>query len=292
MNNKNIFYFLGVILFLVFLSFFFLSSPRDFPLGAVVRIKPGDNLRDVSLLLKQERLIRSRLAFEAFVIIYGGEKRLMSSDFVFENKLPVWQMAKRLAKGEQRLPPIVITVPEGFDVSQIGDVFSSKLTNFNRSKFLLAAQSLEGYLFPDTYFFFTIANEQDVLEALNENFNKKIKPLIPEIMKTGRTEKEIIIMASIVEREAKGDLDRGFISGILWKRISLGMPLQVDAAPETYKNKGLLSSPIANPGLEAIKAAIYPQSSPYLYYLHDKNGMVHYAKSFSEHIQNKLKYLK
>jgi len=103
-------------------------------------------------------------------------------------------------------------------------------------------------------------------------------------------------MASLIEREGKGEIrgqtDRVFISGILWKRLSMNMPLQVDAAPSTYKSRGLPEAPIANPGLESIKAALYPKSSPYLYYLHDKNGLIHYAKSFSEHRQNILKYLK
>ena len=109
---------------------------------------------------------------------------------------------------------------------------------------------------------------------------------------TGRTERDIITMASIIERESKGDADREIISGILWKRIKLDIPLQVDVAPETYKTKGLPKNPIANPGMESIKAAIYPQSSMYLYYLHDKNGGIHYAKIFAEHRQNILKYLK
>ena len=99
-------------------------------------------------------------------------------------------------------------------------------------------------------------------------------------------------MASIIEREAKGDSDRGYISGILWNRINKNMPLQVDAALKTYKTKGLPEQPICNPGLEAIKAAIHPVLSNYLYYLHDKNGVIHYAKTFEEHKKNKLKYLK
>ena len=70
------------------------------------------------------------------------------------------------------------------------------------------------------------------------------------------------------------------------------MPLQVDAAFVTYKTKGLPGSPIGNPGMEALQAAIHPKSSPYLYYLHDKNGEIHYAKLFSEHRQNVEKYLK
>ena len=169
---------------------------------------------------------------------------------------------------------------------------SLKLANFNKDKFLLEAKDKEGYLFPDTYFFLNNANETDVIKSMSDNFEKKINPLLSEIISSGKTEKEIIIMASIIEREAKGEIDRDVISGILWKRISIGMPLQVDAAPETYKVKGLPKSPICNPGLEAIKASIHPQSSPYLYYLHDKDGNIHYARTFAEHKKNKLKYLK
>ena len=99
-------------------------------------------------------------------------------------------------------------------------------------------------------------------------------------------------MASIIERESKGDVDRRVISGILWKRIKIGMPLQVDAAPDTYKTKGLPKSPIGNPGILAIQAAIHPTRSPYLYYLHDKNGNIYYAKTFLEHKQNIARYLK
>ena len=151
---------------------------------------------------------------------------------------------------------------------------------------------MEGYLFPDTYFFLTDSNETDVINSMNGNFKKKIMPLLPDITAFGKTEKEIITMASIIEREAKGDTDREIISGILWKRIKIGMPLQVDAAPETYKIKELPKNPISNPGLLSIKAAIHPVSSSYLYYLHDKNGSIHYAKNFTEHQANIRKYLK
>ena len=98
-------------------------------------------------------------------------------------------------------------------------------------------------------------------------------------------------MASVIEKEAEGDIDRKIISGILWKRIALGMPLEVDSAPETYKIKSLPEVPICNPGLDSIKAAINPEVSPYLYYLHDKNGNIYYAKSFAEHQANIKKYL-
>ena len=186
---------------------------------------------------------------------------------------------------------ISVTIPEGFNTNQIGDTFALKLKNFNKANFLLQVNELEGYLFPDTYSFLNNMNETNVIKSMRDNFEKKVTPLLPEIAAVGKTENDIVIMASILEKEAQGDTDRKIISGILWKRISIGMPLQVDAAMETYKTKGLPENPIGNPGLEAIQAAIHPQSSPYLYYLHDKDGNIHYAKNFAEHVKNKLKYL-
>lgn len=285
---------LGVIAFLVFFSFFFflfLSAPANFPIGIIFKIEPGSSLRSVSLKLKNEHIIRSRLTFEALVIIFDREKQVIGADYYFGNKLPVWEIARRISKGEHHLAPIVVTIPEGFDISQISDIFASRLINFDRNKFLFKAKGLEGYLFPDTYFFLTTANEADVLDSMSENFNKKIKIISPDIFASGKTEEDIITMASIIEKEAKGESDRKFISGILWKRIEQNIPLQVDAATDTYKTRGLPKSPIGNPGLRAIEAAIYPQNSPYLYYLHDKNGDIHYAKSFTEHRRNVLKYL-
>jgi UPF0755 protein len=292
MENKNIFYILSLIIFLVFFYSLFLTAPSNFIPRTVVSIEPGMSLHNVSAVLKKDNIIRFRLPFEFFMIIFGGEKHLISADYLFENKLPVWQVAERIARGEHHMPPVSVTIPEGFNVNQIADVFSLKLANFNKTNFLAQAKGLEGYLFPDTYFFLTSANEGDVIKSMSDNFDKKINPLLPKIILSGRTEKDIIIMASIIEREAEGSIDRGVIAGILWKRISIGMSLQVDAAPETYRTKGLPESPIGNPGTLAIESAINPQNSSYLYYLHDKNGNIHYAKTFAEHNQNIKKYLK
>ena len=290
--QKRIFYAVIIVIFLTFFYFLFLSAPGDFPPRTVIKIEPGMSLRSASFLLKKEHLIRSRVVFESLVIILGGEKHMVSADYLLNSKLSVFEIARRIMWGEHHMAPVSITIPEGFDINQIADTALKQLADFNKTKFLLKAKDLEGYLFPDTYFFLTNANENDVLQSMRDNFEKKITPLRPEIISSGKQEKDIIIMASLIEREAKGDNDRAVISGILWKRLSIGMPLQVDAAPVTYKTKGLPKSPIGNPGLEAIRAAIHPQSSAYFYYLHDKNGDIHYAKTFAEHVKNKLKYLR
>ena len=249
------------------------------------------SLRAVSLQLKEKGFIRSRMFFEVFIILSAGERHAVATDYYFETKLPVFEVARRVARGKSYLAPIKVTIPEGFDNLEVADAFALRLPNFNKENFLALALPKVGYLFPDTYFFTFRATEKEVLQMMSMNFETKVKPLAAEIAQSGKSEKSIIIMASLIEREARGD-DRATISGILWKRISLGRALEVDAAPETYKTKGLTASPIANPGLAAIKAAIGPESSPYLYYLHDANGNIHYAKTFEEHKRNKKLYLK
>jgi len=290
--KKTNFYISGVVIFLAFFYFFFLSAPKDFPVGKIINIKENSSLRYISKYFKENNIIRSRVVFETFVIIFGGEKYIASGDYFFENKISVFEVAKRISKAERNLAPVRVTIPEGFNISEIAKVFNLKLPNFNQNIFLLEAKEKEGYLFPDTYFFLTTDSEEDVLDAMSDNFEKKINLIKSEIVFSGKTEKEIIIMASLIEEESKGDIDREYISGILWKRLAKGMPLQVDAAPETYKTKGLPKNPISNPGIEAIKAAIYPKISNYFYYLHDADGNIHYASTFEEHKINKQKYLK
>ena len=290
-SPKTIYIIGAIIFFLLFYSLFF-SAPDDFLPESIVNIKEDSSLRYISKYLEENRIIRSRALFETFVIIWGGEKHIVPGDYLFENKLSVFEVARRVSKGERHLAPVKVTIPEGFNVLDISEVFTIKLPNFNEERFLVEGIKKEGYLFPDTYFFLVTDNEEDVLRSMNNNFEKKILPFESQIIISGKTEEEIIIMASLIEKESKGDIDREFISGILWKRLAMNMPLQVDAELDTYKTKGLPENPISNPGIKAIKAALYPKISDYLYYLHDEDGNVHYAKTFEEHKLNKQKYLK
>lgn len=270
---------------------FFLNAPVDFPVGTIVTVEQGESLRGVSFKLKEENVIRSRLLFEFFMIMYGGEKHIIPADYLLDTKVTVYEIARRIEKGERRLAPIKVTIPEGFNVSEIAEVFDLKLATFNKDKFIASARNLEGTLFPDTYFFFTDDNEEIVLKSMKANFEKKVGPLRPQIILSRKSEAEIINMASLVEGEANGDADREYIAGILWRRMSIGMALQVDVAPETYKARGLPKSPVGNPGLKSILATLNPKKSDYLYYLHDKTGAIHYAKNYAEHNANIKKYL-
>lgn len=207
---------------------------------------------------------------------------------------------------------ITITIPEGYTAKQMGELFE-KNNLFSELEFLKVAQIEEGFLFPDTYEFFKKTTPQKVVEKMKNNFDNKISEFLPEIERQKKSLKDIIIMASIIEKEVHNPEDRKIVSGILWKRIERGIGLQVDASLtyilgktsaeltqddlkldspyNTYKYKGLPKGPISNPGKDAILAALYPEKSPYLFYLSDNDGITRYARNFEEHKNNKQKYL-
>lgn len=283
----------AVFLLAILAGYLFIFLPPDsFEDDTVYFIGTGSSLRSVSRGLKENNIIRSRAMFEALVILYGGERRIVPGGYLFEDRVSVDEVARRIATADKRLEPYRITIPEGLGVEEVAGLLTDRLPYFDRSEFLTRARGLEGYLFPDTYFFLQEATAEDAVRILNDNFEKKIAPLRSDIATSGRSEADIIIMASIIEREASGNADRETISGILWRRLAINMPLQVDAWPETYQHRGLPDRPIANPGLAAIRAALYPTETSYLYYLHDKNGNIHYARNYDDHLRNINRYLR
>lgn len=172
----------------------------------------------------------------------------------------------------------------------------------------------EGYLFPDTYLINKPATVEDLLKIFIKNMENKIgQKLIKEIEGQGKTIFEVVTMASILEKEANTLTDKKMVAGILWKRLKTGIPLQVEVTlayvldkpaneltlPElkinspynTYLHSGLPPTPICNPSLESIQAAVYPAESDYWFYLSDKKGNVIYSKDFFEHNIKKAKYL-
>jgi len=214
---------------------------------------------------------------------------------------------------------VTVTIPEGLSVKQIAEILESARL-FSKDEFIKIAQKEEGYLFPDTYRFYKDAKPEGIVAKMKENFNKKVeREVLEEIANSvvagqKRQLGETIIMASILEEEVKSTEDRKIVAGILWKRLDRGMGLNVDAALtyilgrashdltiddlkfdspyNTYRYRGLPPTPISNPGLDAILAAASSTPSKYFYYLTDKEGAVHYAKTLEEHALNKFKYLR
>lgn len=242
--------------------------------------------------MNSDHVIRSPRAFEIFMRVLGGDKSISEGEYSFDRPLSSLAVALRFSGKDFGISKNKVTFPEGFSNADMANHLHDIFPNFDRTQFLLLAKNKQGYLFPDTYGFFPTPMPASVIGALQQDYEQKVGPLRPAIAASGRTESDIIIMASLIEKEAHGDNDRGIIAGILWNRIKNGMPLQVDAAPNTYIMKGLPATPICNPGLAAIQAAIAPVSSNYLYYLHDASGAIHYASTYAQHQQNIKNYLK
>lgn len=286
---------------IVFLAFVFIfywlafPPPKDFPRQSFVKVEDGVSVLQVAEKLKNDNVIRSRAVFAILARIMGMEKEIKSGEYFFDKPVSVVEIIKRLGAGDFGVKQLKITILEGSGLKDIAKIFNdNNFKNFKEDEFYLITQnpSLEGYLFPDTYFVLPNIDAMGVVKIMKMNFEKKISGLEREIQDSGYNLNEIITMASIIEKEISDSEDKKIISGILWKRLGIDMPLQVDAAYDTYLYKGLPPTPICNPGLESIEAALRPIESPYLYYLSDKDGITHFAKTFEEHKINKAKYLR
>ena len=301
-----------VLVFLFILSPF--SAPKDFPSGGIVTIASGESLRGVTTDLVQHDYVRSQMLFLTFATLFGGQRHISTGDYYFQHPKGVIAVAWQIARAHHDLDPVKVTFPEGRDVREMGDILSEKLPGFDETTFLTDALPHEGYLFPDTYFLYPKTDPQSVVDEMQAAFTTQTNGMFTKAALAGRSEKEIVIMASIIEREAKGDDDRAMISGILWNRINRGIALDVDASvayavgvsePDltkadlavdspynTYIYPGVPPGPIGNPGIEALQAALNPAKTDYLYYLHDSHGTIHYATTYAEHQANIARYLK
>lgn len=284
----NIFF---VIAFLIIFGYFFLAAP-DNNKDVIVHITKNQSVDSIAKDLDQRNVIRHDFVLKILLKVFNFDKGISPGDYLFAQNKSVIEVAWQIARNKHNVEPIKITIKEGMTNVEIADILGQKITLFRRDLFLSHENSKQGYLFPDTYFFFPLSTTDEIVDQLSSNFDRQLKKVENDLKSSSKTEGEIIVMASIIEREAKGGNDSAIISGILWKRISIGMPLQVDVEKSTYSVHGLPANPINNPGLSSIKAALNPESSPYLYYLHDKSGVIHLALNYDEHKINIEKYLK
>ncbi|MBI3956116.1 endolytic transglycosylase MltG [Candidatus Gottesmanbacteria bacterium] len=286
------------------------SSPQIFV------VKRGEGVKSIAGRLAMVGLIRSPTGFYILVKLMGLERDLQAGDFRLNPAMDAGSVARELTHGTL---DVWVTTLEGWRVEEIAAKLTKEL-DIPESEFVKVAR--EGYMFPDTYLIPRDATVGAVAALFTATFDKKVdEAMRADAKKTGLTFPEVMTLASIVEREGRTNDDRPVIAGILLKRLKADWPLQADATLQyalgyqtgektwwkkslyeedkkvkspynTYTNPGLPPGPIANPGLSAIKAVIYPKESDYWYYLHDPEGVVHYAKTLAEHNSNIAKYLR
>jgi UPF0755 protein len=303
---------LGIAIFLIVCGLLFVTlrsvAPSNFPTGKIVSIPKDSTLSSVAALLQKERIIRSQFFYKGFVVLLGGEKDIKVGDYLFSEPQSALRIASRTINGDIGVARTKITIPEGSSSKDIARIIQKDIPKFDTAGFLTQAKEHEGYLFPDTYFFYETVSPAEVIQELKLNFDAKMASIEKELATSTIPVKDLIIMASIVEREGISNEDRKIIAGILWKRLEVGMALQVDAAfyyligkpssqltaddlkmdspYNTYKYPGLPPGPISNPGLEAILDTLQSVKTPYWYYLTGKDGKMYYAKDIDGHVAN------
>ena len=284
------------------------TSPKIFT------IQKGEGVREIANNLKAQKLIRDPIVFFLLTKEEGLDKQIQAGDFRLSPSMSAQEIASNLTHGTL---DVWVTIPEGLRAEEIADILKAKLPSYNDS-WRPVLDANEGYLFPDTYLIPRSADLNTVLSLFKTNFDNKYKS-VASLKTTDLTEAQTVIVASIIEKEAKFPSDQPLVASVIMNRLNMGMALQVDPSVayalgyqastktwwkkdltledikinspyNTYLNPGLPPGPISNPGLSAIKAALSPASSNYLYYYSDSKGHLHFATTLQGHQANILKY--
>lgn len=289
------------------------APPTKFPSGSIVSITPGASAPSVAVELADAHVISHPSILILVLKVSGSSSRIQAGAYRFETPQNLLGIAYRIVTGAYDLPSVRITFIEGTTVREAATQIHGAFPGISATDFLTKAESYEGYLFPDTYLFPPSSDAASILALMRANFDAKIEPFLGDIHASGRSLSDIVILASLVEKEARTSANRRIVAGILYNRLKLGMPLQVDAvfgyifgrdtySPSlgdlsidspynTYTRTGLPPGPIDNPGLDSLEAAIHPTKTNYLYYLTGKDTVMHYATTYAGHQANQTKYL-
>ncbi|HLC64464.1 MAG TPA: endolytic transglycosylase MltG [Patescibacteria group bacterium] len=295
-------------------------------------IKSGEGVNQISRNLYDQGLINNMLYFEIYVWQKNLERNFIAGVHELSGKLNIKEVTARLTNpGDSELTITIIEGLSNKDIAEylvekelIKENDFLNLVSQNLSQFVNAYgfledkpadADLEGYLFPDTYRVFKNASATEIVKKMLDNFDHKLtEKMRADIASREKTVFEIITLAAIIEKEVRTPEDMRIVSDIFNKRLEAGIALQsdatinyitgqgriqpsladleVDSPYNTYKHRGLPPTPIVNPGLNAILAAIYPEANPYYYFLTTKDtGEVIYSRTYEEHLANKAKYL-
>src|SRR6202050_542492 len=299
----------------VALSYYWLTPTEKFAPPREVPIERGEPFHQIARALADAGIVRSELALRVYGRMSRTASQIKPGDYAFKGGERIPDVMRHLVKGDFIV--VTITIPEGLTVHEIAErvaatglVCEDEFEDAAREGEIVRALGLmplgaEGYLFPATYKFSPRAKLNDVLSAMLMRFFQVLTPQAEDRMfQLGLTPRELVTMASIVEKEAKVAGERPLIASVFYNRIRLGMPLQSDPTAEysfegesesaaaavrapttfnTYSFAGLPPGPIANPGQRSIEAALYPAKSDYLYFVARDDGTHVFSKSYEEH---------
>lgn len=308
---------------------YFFFGPNYFAGQApkVLTVKKGATLETVIDSLYKDRIIPNKFGMRVSAFIYGAESNIKAGKYLIPSGMSYMNLLDLLIKGvpsEQKL----VTIPEGIWQKDLASLLhqqlgldSAKIMKLSKDKKFLRSlgiryKKLEGYLLPDTYYFFLNMSEEDVLRKLKTEMDKIFSrsDIKKQMRKLGMTKHDILTLASIIDGESNVISEFKRISGVYHNRLHRGMKLQadptiqyllrnkkrhnkiyykdleIDSPYNTYKYRGLPPGPINNPGKEAIMAALFPEKNNYYYFVADGSGGHVFAKSLSQHLRNVRKY--
>jgi UPF0755 protein len=319
--------FLGTLLLLVLIALAIAGYVVYAPYGpsseTFVDISPGTGGNAIAAQLERDGIIRSRFGFDLLRLAKGGT--LKAGEYRFDHPVPMPEVYARLVRGD--VYTRTLTIPEGYNIFDIAQAVEAAGLG-SRDAFLAAArqhteliaewtanndpkpESLEGFLFPDTYHFSRHATPEQILTAMVHRFRQ----ISTQLGLTGDVFRTVT-MASLVEKEVSQDAERPLVAGVFVNRLAKGMPLATDPTViyaallenrwrgtiyasdlqspspyNTYKHTGLPPGPIANPGVAALRAALAPAQTDYLYFVSDAAGHSRFSADLKEHAEQVQAY--
>lgn len=287
-------------------------NPKD-KANKIFVINRGEPIREIGNNLKKQGLIKDAVVFFIYLKLHAQDKNIQAGDYRLSPSMSLAKLVSNLNHGSL---DHWITFPEGLRADEIADILARDLPSYKET-WREKLNENEGYLFPDTYLIPKDADVDQVISTMRNNFNRRIADA--GITLTGQKLANVIIIASIIQKEAKFAEDMPIVASVIYNRLDSGMALNVDPSISyalgkqpngkywkaeltyddlkinspynTYTNAGLPPGPISNPGIEAINAAINPADTNYLYYISDKSGKIHPARDINGHQANIKKYL-
>lgn len=291
-------------------------------------IKNGEGLEEIAKNLRDQKLISNIFAFELYMKAAGKSSQIQAGNYKIPGNLNMKELAQLITLG--KIVTNKITIPEGWDNEKIGN-YLEKNTTITKAQFLAAARfspkyekytflnglktgdSLEGFLYPDTYHITLKPTADEVVSKMLTNFDQKLSASDRAgIVRTNMTTREVVTMASIVEAEVASTSDRKLVASVFLNRLNAGVPLESDATVayslktgtkrltyeeahtptpyNTYLSVGLPKGPIGNPSIESIEAVIFPTKSSYFYFI-SVGTKTYFAKTLAEHNALVAKYL-
>lgn len=292
-----------------------ITLPPNLKTAKLVEIPEGATAVEIARRLEEKHVVKKANWFLYLTNRYGSQGKLQAGIYEFSGRTPLKKVISMIVRGEVVL--IRVTVPEGYTVKEIAELLENKKLVDSREFIQYARDNkkLEGMLFPDTYFFPHNVSTEAIASTMFRRFMNVFGEIYGKEITDSNFKKvrEIVTIASIVEKEAMYSNEREIIAGIIYKRLKKDMPIQscstviyalgmpksrlsgkdlnIKSLYNTYVHRGLPPGPICNPGFSSLKAAVNPKKTDYLYFVSMGDGRNYFSKTYQEHLAASKRFL-